>query len=176
MMEIFAIPYFAVSGVIGWVIFGPFFRILESESLSRANITVSDLLAVALPVGVLFGAARWVMPESFQSITVQVIVIAIAFAFAATALAAGLFLVPKGIPITFVKRIAVVGIIAPFGILLTIGWVGFLTWACVYSMLYLAPTTIVLAAAISGLRILGSWVCQDEASLPERTRASELTA
>lgn len=168
MMEVFVLPYFVVSGVIGWVIFGPFFRTDESESLSPANITISDLLAISLPVSLLFSCARWVMPVSILSLSVQAIVVAIALLFAVLALTAGLFLVPKTFQVTFFKRMTVVGIIAPFGILLTIGWIGFLIWASAYSILYLVPSSIAIAAATSGLRILGVWVCQAESKVVER--------
>ena len=63
---------------------------------------------------------------------------------------------------------AVVGIIAPFGILLTFGWIGLLIWAAAYSILYLVPSSIALAAAASGLRMLGVWVCQAESKVVER--------
>ena len=168
MLEIFALPYFAVSGVIGWVIFQPFFHADDSESLSLANVTITDLLAISLPVSVLFASAKWMMPESILSLTVQAIVVAVALLFAVIALTAGLFLVPKRFQVTFVKRMAVVGIIAPFGILLSIGWVGFLVWASAYSILYLVPSSIAIAAATSGLRILGVWVCQAESKVVER--------
>jgi hypothetical protein len=92
-------------------------------------------------------------------------VVASALLFAVIALTAGLFLVPKTFQVTFFKRMAVVGIIAPFGLLLTIGWIGFLIWASTYSIMYLAPSSIAIAAATSGLRILGVWVCQAESKV-----------
>jgi hypothetical protein len=168
MLEIFALPYFAISAVIGWVIFQPFFRTEESESLSLTSITISDLLALSLPVGILFLSARWVMPDSILSLSVQAIVVAIALLFGAVALTVGLFLVPKKFQVTFLKRMAVVGIIAPFGILLTVGWIGLLIWAGTYSILYLVPSSIAIAAATSGLRMLGSWVCRAESQVVEK--------
>ena len=168
MLEIFALPYVAISGVIGWVIFEPFFRTDESKSLSPADTTTTDLLAIALPVSVLFLVARWILSESVLSLSVQAIVVAIALLFAGIALRAGLILVPKTFQVTFVKRMAVVGIIAPFGILLTIGWVGFLIWAAAYSITYLVPSSIGIAAATSGLRLLGVWVCQADSTVVER--------
>jgi len=80
-------------------------------------------------------------------------------------LAAGLFLVPKTFQVTFFKRMAIMGVIAPFGILLTIGWIGFLIWACTYSLLYSVPSTIAIAAATLGLRILSFWVCQADSEV-----------
>ncbi|MEM6978290.1 MAG: hypothetical protein AAF539_01400 [Planctomycetota bacterium] len=160
MLEIFALPYIFVSGVIGWAIFEPFVRVEKSESLSLAKVAITDLLAIAVPVSVLFLSARWMMPENILSFWVQSIVIMSALLFAATALAAGLFLVPKAFQVTFLKRMIVVGIIAPFGILLTVGWIGLLVWACIYSIVYFAPTSIAIAAATFGLRVLALWVCQ----------------
>ena len=168
MLEIFALPYFAVSGLIGWIIFAPFFRIEESESLSRANVTISDLLAISLPVSVLFASTRWIVPADVQSPVIQAIVVVGALLFALTALTVGLFLVPKKFQVTFMKRMATVGIIAPLGILLVVGWIGFLIWACTYSMLYLPPSMIALAAATAGLRVLGLWVCQEDTQVIER--------
>ena len=113
MLEIFALPYFAISGAIGWAIFEPFFRDVKYESLSPAKITTTDLLATFLPVSVIFSCARWMIPVSFLSASVQAMVVAIAWLFAVIALTAGLFLVPKTFQVTFIRRMAVVGIIAP---------------------------------------------------------------
>lgn len=162
MLEIFAFPYFVVSGVIGWAIFAPFFRMSEFDSLSCAKVATSDLLAVSLPVGVVYLSANWSLPLSIQSPWVQAFVLTLALAFAATALITGLFLVPKEFPVTSAKRMAIVGIIAPFGVLLTIGWIGLPIWACLHSILYLLPSMIAIAAATFGLRLLGLWVCQAE--------------
>lgn len=159
MLEIFALPYFAVSGVIGWVIFQPFFRSEDTDA--RVSIATTDLLAIALPVSILFLLAKWMMPVSILSLAVQAVVVASALVFASATLAVGLFLVTRTTQVTFPKRLAVVGIIAPFGIFLTLGWVGLLIWPCVHSMMYLAPTSIAIAFAAYGLRLLGSWVCQE---------------
>ncbi|MEM8670082.1 MAG: hypothetical protein AAGG48_21320 [Planctomycetota bacterium] len=167
MLEIFALPYFAVSGVIGWAIFEPFIRLNDSEPLSPSKLTTTDLLAIPLPASVLFAAARLTMPASFVSIIMQLLVIVVALLFAVTALTTGLLIMPKTITVPFPKRMSVVGLIAPFGILITIGWVGFLIWACSYSMLYLVPSSIAVAAAIAGLRVLGFWVCQTEPEVVE---------
>jgi hypothetical protein len=108
------------------------------------------------------------MPVGILSLTVQAIMVAVALLFAVIALTAGLMLVPKTFQVTFFKRMTVVGIIAPFGILLTIGWIGFLIWAGAYSISYLVPLAIVIAAATSGLRILGFWVCRAESEAVEQ--------
>ena len=174
MFEIFALPYFAISGVIGWAIFEPFFRTNDSDSLSPADITISDLLAATLPVSVLFSCARWMMPASVPSLFEQVIVVASALLFAVIALTAGLYLIPKKFQVTFFKRMAVVGIIAPFGLLLTIGWIGLLIWASAYSIVYLVPSSIAIAASTSVLRFLGFWVCQDESKVLEPSANPQL--
>ena len=162
MLEIFALPYFVVSGVIGWAVFSPFFRVNDSDSLSCSSVTTSDLLAISLPISVVFVTANWMFPIDIPSLWVQALVIAIALAFAIIALTTGLFLVPKTFQITFLKRMAIVGVIAPSGILLTLCWIGLLVWACVYSILYLIPSMIAVALATIGLRMLGLWVCQAE--------------
>ena len=100
-----------------------------------------------------------------MSRAVQATVAAGALLFAVPWLTAGLFLVPKTFQGTFLKRMAVMGVIAPFGIILTIGWIGFLIWACAYSLLYIVPSTIAIAAATFGLRILGLWVCQADSEV-----------
>ncbi|MEL6105024.1 MAG: hypothetical protein AAFU85_03270 [Planctomycetota bacterium] len=160
MLEIFAFPYFVVSGVIGWAIFAPFFHINEFDSLSRAKVATSDLLAVSLPVSFVFLSSNWIMPLGIQSPWVQALVLVLALAFAATALIAGLFLVPKEFRVTSLKRMAIVGVISPFGILLTVGWVGLPVWACLHSIAYLIPSMVAIATATLGLRMLGLWVCQ----------------
>ena len=80
-MEIFALPYIAVSGVIGWVIFQPLLPSDDSESLTPAKLAITDLLAISLPVGVLFAFATWTMPENILSVYVQAIVVAIVLLF-----------------------------------------------------------------------------------------------
>jgi len=169
MLEIFAIPYFALTAVIIWAVFEPFFRAAHSESLSLTNITITDLLAISLPVGVLCLAAKWLIPASILTLSVQVIVSLVAFLFAAFALTAGLFLLPKHFQVTFLKRMAVVAIIAPAGIFLTIGWAGLLIWACTYSIVFSVPSSLAIVAVTFGLRILGLWVCQAEPEVAENT-------
>ena len=161
MLEIFALPYLAISGVIGWLIFQPLLPTHESESLLPAKITITDLLAISLPISIAFSFARLIAPLGDMSGSMQATVAVTALLVAIPWLAAGLFLVPKTFQITFFKRVAIMGFIAPFGILLTVGWIGFLIWACAYSLLYSVPSTVAIAAATFGLRMLGLWVCQD---------------
>ncbi|MEO1527416.1 MAG: hypothetical protein AAFX06_18455 [Planctomycetota bacterium] len=160
MLEIFALPYFVISGVIGWAIFAPFLRTDDSESLTCAKVTISDLLAMSLPVCVLVLSASWFMPSSIQSTLVQAIVLAIALLFAVSGVAASLYLVPKTFRVSFVKRMTLVGLIAPFGIVLTVGWIGFPVWACLQSISYLAPSMVGIGGATMGLRVLSLWVCR----------------
>lgn len=91
-------------------------------------------------------------------------VLIIALVFAAATLVSGLYLIPKTAEVTFLKRASVVGVIAPFGIIMIIGWIGFLTWAGFYSILYPIPTMILIAAITIGLRRLALWVCQPESN------------
>jgi hypothetical protein len=165
MLEIFAIPYLAISGVIGWLIFQPFLPAHQSESLLPAKIAITDLLAISLPISIVFSFARLIAPLGNMSGSMQATVAVTALLVAVPWLAAGLFLVPKTFQVTFFKRMAIMGVIAPFGILLTIGWIGFLIWACTYSLLYSVPSTIAIAAATLGLRILSFWVCQADSEV-----------
>lgn len=162
MLEIFAIPYFAISGVLGWAIFQPFFKNVRYESLSPASITTTDLLATVFPICVVLSCSRWAIPVDGLTLAVQLIVLASALVYAAFALALGLFLLPAKTQVSFSKRMVVVALIAPFGLLLTIGWIGLLIWAAVYSMVYLAPTAVTIVASTIGLRTLGHWVCESD--------------
>ena len=67
------------------------------------------------------------------------------------------------------------GFIAPFGILLTVGWIGFLIWACAYSLLYSVPSTVAIAATTLGLRMLSFWVCQDDPKAVVESAADQET-
>ena len=162
MLEIFALPYFGISGVIGWAVFEPFFRVEKTDSLSPAKLAITDLLAISLPVSIIFLGCQWIMPESIESPYVQATVVVIAMLYAASALTLGLFLIPKTIQVTFTERMAVVGVIAPFGIVLTIGWIAILIWASAYSILSLVPASIAIATATAGLRFLGVWICRSD--------------
>lgn len=160
MLEIFAIPYIVVTGVIGWMIFEPFFRLDESQSLSRSRVTIGDLLACPLPIGVLLVFFRWVTPEDYLTLMVRVLAMLVAMLFAGAAWLAGLYLMPKTFDVPFLKRVVVVGIIAPFGILLTLGWIGFLVWVAFYSVIYVAPALVAIALSTLVLRMLTLWVCK----------------
>jgi hypothetical protein len=119
MLEIFALPYLAISGVIGWLIFQPLLPTHESESLLPAKITITDLLAISFPISVVFAFARCAIPFANMSRAMQATVAAGALLLAIPWLTAGLFLVPKTFQATFLKHMVVMGVIAPFGIILT---------------------------------------------------------
>lgn len=169
MLEIFAFPYFVVSGVIGWSIFAPFVHVDVTGSLSRSKVTITDLLAVSFTVSMFVATACWMMPETIRTVWVQVLVLVMALLFAALALTAGLFLVPKSFQVTFLQRMAIVGVVAPSGILLTVGWIGLPVWACFQSISYFAPSMIVIAAATAGLRMVALWICRSDSSTKKRT-------
>ena len=160
MLEIFAFPYFVVSGVIGWLIFKPFFRSAEFEPLSPAKVTIADLMAISFPSGVLFAFTAWLMPPAMRSPSIQFMVVTFAMLFAVTSLWVGVLLAPSMFQNAFAKRMILVGVISPFGILLMIGWVGLLIWSGSYSILYLAPVSVAIAAMVTALRLLSVWVCQ----------------
>lgn len=159
MLEVFALPYLVVTGVIGWAVFEPFFRVNDTDSLSCAHVTISDLLAAPLPVSVVFLSTGWMVPAGSLTFSLQVVVLVSALALAAISLVVGLFLVPKTFPVTFLKRMTIVAVIAPSGTLLTIGWIGVAVGACFYSVAYLAPAMIAIAIVTVGLRMLALWVC-----------------
>lgn len=159
MLEIFAFPYFVVSGVIGWLIYKPFFRSAEVEPPSPTQITITDLLATSLPVGLVFSFSSWLVPHTRMTPYVQLAVISSGLLIALTSLVLGMFLTPRASNPTFAKRMVLVGFVGPFGVLLAIGWVGLLIWSGSYSILYLAPVSIGIAAATWALRCLSFWVC-----------------
>lgn len=174
MLEVFAIPYFAVSALIGWAIFAPFFKHADVDGLTRSRLLTVDLMAVFVPVGGLFAFVQWVMPTYGRQMAVQAVVIFGALALAAMSLMTGLFLVPNHRPISFAHRMIVVGIVAPAGLLLTFAWVAMLAWASTYSVMYLVPATIAIASATAGLRLVGLWVCR-EASGGTSTKPAKAT-
>lgn len=164
VLEVFAVPYLGISAVIGWVIFEPFFRDgvvgSSADPPPPAGVAITDLMAVVVPLGVSFAWAGWAMPEAIRSPTVQAIVIGLMTLFAAAAWVLGLFLLPPASRGVFLKRMAVVGIISPLGIVMTVGWIGFILWAGGYSILALVPSTVGVAACSAGLRVLSVWVCR----------------
>lgn len=173
MLEIFAFPYFVVSGVIGWIIYKPFFRSVEFEPLSPTKLTVTDLLATSLPVGLVFSFSNWLVPHTRMTPYVQLAVISSGLLIALTSLAIGMFLTPRTTNPTFAKRMVLVGVVGPFGVLLAIGWVGLLIWSGSYSILYLAPVSIGIAAATWALRCLSLWVCASSGTTEETVMQSK---
>ena len=161
MLEIFAVPYLGVSAFIGWAVFGPFFRATDDiESTSMARVATTDLLAIPLPFAVMFQIAESTMPERMDTFLFQGIVLAVSAMFAAAVLGTGLWILPKSFPVNFPKRLTVIGVIAPLGLTLTIGWVGFLLWAGSHSMTWLIPSSAAIVLAIVGLRFLSLWICR----------------
>ena len=166
MLEIFAVPYLGVSAVIGWVVFEPFFRDGATEGPSAARVTITDLMAVTSTLGTSFAFIGWAMPEGIRSGSVQFAVIAVASLFATATFAMGLHLVPRASASSFLRRLTVVGVIAPFGASLTLGWIVLLMWAGWHSVLYLIPAAVAVAAMGGGLRALSIWVCRGPRQTP----------
>ena len=172
MLEVFAVPYLGVSAFIGWAVFAPFFRVTDDiESTSLARIATTDLLAITLPFGVLFAIAKWAMPERMESPTFQSIVLAASGIFVGIGLLGGLWVLPKSFPVNFLKRLAVIGIISPLGLTLTVGWIGLLMWAASHSMAWLVPSSAAIFIAVAALRTLSLWVCRPQR--PEALAAEE---
>lgn len=161
MLEIFGIPYLGVTGVIGWLIFAPFFQNHEATLSFPTRVTISDLFTLPLTMGVFFSFAGWLIPLETQTLILQSTVMAIGLLFSVATLTLGLLLLPKGLEISTLKRITVVGLIAPLGGLLTFAWVGLVVWVSTYSVMYLVPAMIVIGALTFGLRALALWVCRE---------------
>ena len=113
MLEIFAFPYFVVSGVIGWIIYKPFFRSVEFEPLSpdqaHRNRSSRHLATgwTCFLVFQLVSAAR--KNDPLRSIGSDFIGSLIAL----TSLAIGMFLTPRTSNPTFAKRMVLVGVVGP---------------------------------------------------------------
>ncbi len=162
MLEIFGIPYLGVTGVIGWLIFAPFFTNHEATVAFPTRATISDLLTLPLTMGVFFSFVGLLIPLKTQTLFLQSTVLVIGLLFSVSTLALGLLLLPKNIELSTLKRITVVGLIAPLGGLLTFAWVGLVVLVSTYSVMYLVPAMIVIAALTFSLRTLTLWVCRTE--------------
>ncbi|MEM7560137.1 MAG: hypothetical protein AAF394_13545 [Planctomycetota bacterium] len=160
MLEIFGIPYLGVTGVIGWLIFAPFFQDHETQLSFPTRVTISDLFTLPLTMGVFFSFAGCLIPLRTQSLLLQSAVTTIGLLFSVAALGLGLLLLPENNE-SSLKRFAVVGLVAPLGGLLTFAWVGLVVWVSTYSVMYLVPAMIVIAALTFGLRTLTLWVCKE---------------
>jgi hypothetical protein len=78
--------------------------------------------------------------------------------------ATSLFLLAKMHQTPPVKRMAMIGIVVPFGALLTLAWIVFPAVASVYSIVYSMPAAMAVIPVTFGLRWLSSWICQNTIS------------
>ncbi|MEC8557284.1 MAG: hypothetical protein VXZ82_19965 [Planctomycetota bacterium] len=124
--------------------------------------TICDLLTLPLTMGVFFSFVGLLIPLKTQTLFLQSTVLVIGLLFSVSTLALGLLLLPKNIELSTLKRITVVGLIAPLGGLLTFAWVGLVVLVSTYSVMYLVPAMIVIAALTFSLRTLTLWVCRTE--------------
>lgn len=161
-MEIIVLPYLVISFVIAWAIFSPFAKIDKVDRWHFAPVTISDLLATFLPNGLFLSLATTSLPDDDTPVWLYGSIVLVSFLLAATSLAIGLFLLAKMLPISSLKRIAIIGVIVPLGATLTIAWVALPLWAFAYSILLSIPATLVLVPVTYGLRMLSQWVCSPQ--------------
>ncbi|MEM9825384.1 MAG: hypothetical protein AAF958_02285 [Planctomycetota bacterium] len=157
MMEIFVAPYLAVSAGIGYAVFGPLLPSDEFDSLKLSQLNTIDLIAIMFPISLFFALCNWLVPDDGVRASVVLSAFLSTVVYACCALALGLYLLPESISVAAHKRSIIIGIVAPFGLLLAIGWIGPLIWAISYSTIYLVPATVAIVIATSALRLMTLW-------------------
>ena len=158
-MEIIVLPYIAISFVIGWAVFSPFSKFDDLGRLTFDRIATSDLLATFLPLSFSLATFRQIVPADSLSIFVLIFAGTFLLSCAIAGLIAGLFLFDKMERPSSLKRMATIGIIIPLGSLFTLAWIALPLAACVYSVSYAIPATLLVLPATLLLRSLSAWVC-----------------
>ena len=160
MFEIFIPFYMAISCLIAWMVFSPFAFLDGTQSRKFAKIKTCDLLAVFLPLsGTLSLLTK---PSGGISVWFVLLVVSTALILSGFSLLAGLYLFEKMAAISAAKRIAVIGIIIPFGSSLTLAWVALPIYAFALSVHLAVPSLIAVAVMTTLLRIVSIWVCRLE--------------
>lgn len=159
-MEIIVFPYMAISFAIAWAIFSPFAQLDDLQKWSFARIETIDLLAVFLPMSLLWAAVRAMTPDEYLSLPLLVVLASAILSLTLFGFLAGLFIIAKMQPPPAIKRMALIGIILPLGSLLTVAWIGLPLLAFAGSFLYAIPAIISVVPVTLGLRGLSGWVCQ----------------
>lgn len=158
-MEIIVLPYMAISLLVGWAIFAPFAAIDEFERWSFSKVETSDLLTIILATSFLLAATNWLR----QAIEIPWFILATIFAsiilFVTFTFFTGLFLLAKLEGTPSIKRAAIIGIIIPFGSVLTFGWIALPMLAFTGSGTYSILATLVTVVLTVGLRAMSNWVC-----------------
>lgn len=162
MLEIVILPYMAVSFAIGWAIFSPFSTLEELDSLSFARLETVDLISCFIPLSFLLAIATWAIPFSEATTVLLPVVVGVAIVFTIFSLAASLYLLSKIELKSSLRRMAVGGVVVPFGLLMAIAWIAVPLWAFSYSILYSMPATLAVAIATVVIRRLSVWVCEEQ--------------
>ncbi|MEM7783267.1 MAG: hypothetical protein AAF939_04330 [Planctomycetota bacterium] len=159
-MEIIVIPYFAISCVIGWVIFSPFSAIEDLDDWTFAKVEIVDLLAIFLPIGLLLALSNQIIPFGKTPTVIVVIIASSIFLFAIFSFFVSLFVFAKLDNLAASKRMATIGILIPMGSILTLAWIAIpVVFYASYGFLA-APITFAMMPLTIVLRILSAWVCQ----------------
>ena len=158
-MEIIVLPYIAISFVIGWTVFSPFTQFDDFGRLTFDRIATSDLFATFLPLSVSLAIVRQIAPVGSLPLAVLIFAGICILGYAIFGLVVGLYLFDKMKAPSSLKRVATIGIIIPLGSLLTLAWIALPLAACVYSVLYAIPVTLLVLTATLMLRGLSAWVC-----------------
>jgi len=157
-MEIIVLPYMAISFAIAWAVFSPLSQIDGLDEWSFARIETADLFAVFLPISVLLAFVSWTFPMDQVSVF-WIVSIAIAIVlFSLSGFVAGLFVLAKIDHVTTMKRVAIIGVILPFGSFLVLAWIALPLSALAGSILFALFATIAFGAATWILRRLSEWV------------------
>jgi len=159
MIEIIILPYMAVSFAIGWAVFSPFSSLEDLDSLTFEKLTTIDILASFLPLCVMLSLALAANPKEASSTLLLVLLGVAILGFTIGGLAIGLFLLSKLQNVTSLKRIAINGVVIPFGSLLAIAWFVIPIWASSYSIFLSMPAMLALPVCVLALRAISDWAC-----------------
>jgi len=158
-MEIIILPYMAISFFIGWAIFSPFADLENIDRWTFAQIEMSDVLSVFLPVSFLLAFVTWALEATSVAFIGWSIIAAAIFIFAFFGFAVGLYLLAKMNHKPPLKRMVLIGVIIPAGILLTLWWFTIPMVALAGSVAYSIPAVIAIVPFTWILRCLSNWVC-----------------
>ena len=164
MMEIIILPYMAISFIIGWAIFSPFADLEGLDTWTFAQIEMSDLFGVFLPVSLLFAAATWSLKTANVAVIGWSIVASAIFLFAFFGFIVGLYLLAKMKPTAPLKRMTLIGVVIPLGSSLTVLWFVIPVLATAGSIVYIIPGAVAVVPITLALRWLSSWVCRSSLS------------
>lgn len=159
MIEIIILPYMAVSFAIGWAVFSPFSSLDDLDSLTFEKLTTIDILASFLPLCVMLSISLAAIPKEAVTTLLLVLIVAAIFGFTIAGLAIGLFLLSKLENTTSLKRIAINGVVIPFGSQLAIAWFVIPIWASSYSIFMSMPAMLAIPICVLGLRAISDWTC-----------------